>query len=140
MTAASPSQRGYSLIEVLVAFTILAMALTVLLRIFAGGLSNIDAASEYAQALRIGEAELAVPGVVEPMLPGVTRGESDGGYSWTRRVAEFRPDERPDYDDAELPPWHIAVQVRWAAGRGTRTIDLETIRIAAPGTIAGAVR
>ena len=40
-------QRGYSLIEVLVAFTILAMALTVLLKIFSAGLRNVDAASEY---------------------------------------------------------------------------------------------
>ena len=37
---------GYTLIEVLVAFTILALALTVLLRIFSGGLRNVSVSSD----------------------------------------------------------------------------------------------
>ena len=133
-------QRGYSLIEVLVAFTILAMALTVLLKIFSAGLRNVDAASEYAQAVSIAEAELAIPGILEPMQPGITQGEEDGGYSWVRDVSEFRPLNRPDYVDTPVLPYLISVEVTWSAGRGERTVRLDTIRIGAAGTVAGSIQ
>ena len=133
-------QRGYSLIEVLVAFTILAMALTVLLKIFSAGLRNVDAAGEYARAVSIAEAELAVPGILEPMQPGITQGEEDGEYRWVRDVSEFHPLNRPDYADAPIPPYLIAVEVTWPAGRGERAVRLETIRIGAAGTVAGRIQ
>ena len=133
-------QQGYSLIEVLVAFTILAMALTVLLKIFSAGLRNVDAASEYARAVSIAEAELAIPGLLEPLHPGITRGEEDGGYNWVRDVSEFRPVNRPEYAGAPIPPYLIAVEVSWPAGRGERTVRLETIRIGAAGTVAGSIQ
>ena len=133
-------QRGYSLIEVLVAFTILAMALTVLLKIFSAGLRNVDAAGEYARAVSIAEAELAVPGILELMQPGITQGEEDGGYSWVRDVSEFRPLNRPDFAGAPIPPYLIAVEVTWSAGRGERAVRLETIRIGAAGTVAGRIQ
>lgn len=133
-------QQGYSLIEVLVAFTILAMALTVLLKIFSAGLRNVDAASEYARAVSIAEAELAIPGILEPLHPGITRGEDDGGFSWVRDVSEFRPVNRPEYAGAPIPPYLITVEVTWPAGRGQRTIRLETIRIGAAGTVAGSIQ
>jgi general secretion pathway protein I len=133
-------QQGYSLIEVLVAFTILAMALTVLLKIFSAGLRNVAAAGEYAQALSIAEAELAVPGILEPLHPGITEGEESGGYSWVRDVTEFHPLDRPEYAGAPLPPYLITVEVTWPAGRGQRTIRLETIRIGVAGSIAGRIQ
>lgn len=133
-------QSGYSLIEVLVAFSILAMALTVLLKIFAAGLRNVDAASEYAQAVSIADAELAVPGVLEPLQPGITEGEEDGGYYWVRDVSEFRPVNRPDYVDTSVLPYLISVEVTWSAGRGERTVRLDTIRIGAAGTVAGRIQ
>jgi general secretion pathway protein I len=133
-------QSGYSLIEVLVAFSILAMALTVLLKIFSAGLRNVDAASEYAQAVSIADAELAVPGVLEPLQPGITEGEEDGGYYWVRDVSEFRPVNRPDYVDTPVLPYLISVEVTWSAGRGERTVRLDTIRIGAAGTVAGSIQ
>ena len=55
--------RGYTLVEVLVAFMIMALALTVLLRIFASGVRNVSVSSEYAQAVLIGESRLATAGI-----------------------------------------------------------------------------
>jgi general secretion pathway protein I len=133
-------QRGYSLIEVLVAFCILAMALTVLLKIFSAGLRNVDAAGEYARAVSIAEAELTVPGILEPLQPGITQGEEDGGYGWVRDVSEFRPANRPDYSGAPIPPYLIVVDVTWSAGRGERSVRLETVRIGAAGTVAGSIQ
>ena len=56
-------QSGYTLIEVLVAFMILALALTVLMRIFSGGLRNVSVSSDYAVATLIAESRLAATAV-----------------------------------------------------------------------------
>ena len=55
--------RGYTLVEVLVAFVIMAMALTVLLRIFSGGVRNVALSSDYAKAVLIAESRLATAGI-----------------------------------------------------------------------------
>jgi general secretion pathway protein I len=130
-------QRGYSLIEVLVAFAILAMALTVLLRIFSGGLRNVDAASEYAQAVLVAEAELAVPGILEALQPGLTDGVAEGGFEWRRQVQPYDPNS--DGAIGPILPYYIAVEVSWPSQRGKRYVQLETIRLGEAGTFAGTI-
>jgi len=125
-------QSGYSLIEVLVAFAILAMALTVLLRVFSGGLRNVDAAAGYAEAVAIADTMLASPGVVEPLVPGVIDGEGDGGYAWTRTI------EALETNDGDLvTPYRIAVSVEWRAGVAERRVEFATVRL---GTNGGSSR
>jgi len=117
-------QAGYSLIEVLVAFAILAMALTVLLRVFSGGLRNVDAAAQYAEAVTVADAMLASPGVIEPLVPGVIDGEAAGGYAWTRTI------EAVESSDSELvTPYRIAVSVEWRAGAAQRRVEFATVRL-----------
>jgi len=67
-------QSGYTLIEVLVAFMILALALTVLLRIFSGGLRNVSVSSDYAIATLIAESRLAGAGIDVPLILVTTEG------------------------------------------------------------------
>ena len=76
--------RGYTLIEVLVAFVILAMALTVLLRIFSGGVRNVAVSSDYAKAVLIAESRLATAGIDDTLAPGETDGIENGRFRWTR--------------------------------------------------------
>ena len=78
--------QGYSLIEVLVAFSILAMALSVLFRIFSTGLNNVGVASEYSLAVLVAESKLASPGVSEPLRPGRSEGIEAERFSWSRMV------------------------------------------------------
>jgi len=66
-------QQGFSLIEILVAFVILAMSLTVIFRIFSGGLRNVALSEDYAQAVLVAESQLSAIGVSEPDGGGVGR-------------------------------------------------------------------
>ncbi|HMB72394.1 MAG TPA: prepilin-type N-terminal cleavage/methylation domain-containing protein, partial [Gammaproteobacteria bacterium] len=88
MQRASGSQYGYTLIEVLVAFAILAMTLTVLYRIFAAGLNNVGASSEYLQAVQIAEARLEATGVNEALQAGRIEGIELEKFRWTQSVTE----------------------------------------------------
>lgn len=121
--------RGFSLIEVLVAFMILAMAVTVLFRIFGGGLRNVGMTAGYAQAVAIAESELAAAGVTEPLREGEAQGQSeDRRFHWRRVVQPMDP------WGSELQPvggvalFRVDVQVQWADGGEERQIDLSTLR------------
>ena len=55
--------RGFSLLEVLVAFVILAAVATALFRLFSGALANASAADEYSRAMLVAESALAGLGI-----------------------------------------------------------------------------
>ncbi|NCF16399.1 MAG: prepilin-type N-terminal cleavage/methylation domain-containing protein [Gammaproteobacteria bacterium] len=105
--------RGYTLVEVLVAFMIMALALTVLLRIFSNGVRSVAVSSDYAQAVLIGESRLATAGVDDMLAPGETSGVDGRDFSWTRRVVEYQP----------------AVDYTWPNGDKKRSIDLSTVKL-----------
>ena len=51
--------RGFSMLEVLVAFVILALVGTALFRLFSGALNNASAADDYSRAVLVAESVLA---------------------------------------------------------------------------------
>jgi len=114
---------GFSLIEVLAAFVILALVGTALFRIFAGALGNASLSAEYSRATLFAESRLASPGVETPLREGKQQGTSeDGKYAWTSSIQPYRPPgSTPDLDAAaDLMPlrlWRIAVSVSWPAPR-----------------------
>lgn len=121
--------RGYTLVEVLVAFIIMAMALTVLLRIFATGVRNISVASQYAQAVLIGESRLATAGVDAMLAPGETSGVEGKGFHWTRHVVNYEP--AVDYSTyvKGTRAYYVTVTVSWPNGDRERSIDLSTVKL-----------
>jgi general secretion pathway protein I len=129
---------GFSLIEVLAAFVILALVGTALFRIFAGALGNASLSDEYSRATLFAESRLASPGVETPLREGKQQGTSeDGKYAWTSSIQPYRPPgSTPDLDAAaDLMPlrlWRIAVSVSWPGSAGSdRSIALATVRLAA---------
>ena len=135
--ASSAASGGFSLLEVLAAFVVLALVGTALFRIFSGALGNASLSDEYSRATLYAESRLASPGVETPLREGVQQGTSDDGkYSWTARVEPYRtPGSTPDLDGTvELMPvrlWRIAVTVSWPGMAGSdRSIALATVRLA----------
>lgn len=128
-------QSGYTLIEVLVAFMILALALTVLLRIFSGGLRNVSVSSDYATATLIAESRLAAAGIDVPLTPGETSGTEGKRFEWTVSVQDYAP--WPGYRSAVkgVDAYRVTVTVEWPHGDSTRRIGLSTVRIDAEGGI-----
>lgn len=120
---------GYTLIEVLVAFVILAMALSVLLRIFSGGLRNISVSSDYALAILVAEAQLTSAGVTDALVPGETRGDKGDKFRWTRIVRNYVPLEGYAADSMPLPAYHVTVIVEWPHADGVRQVDISSIRL-----------
>lgn len=125
----SPSrQGGFSLLEVLVAFSILALSLGVLLRIFSGDGRLAGQAEEHSRAVALAQSLLAGAGVETPLRPGATGGNIDG-YEWAMSVTPFVPSGVSLPEQQPFKPYWVAVAVEWGDGGDRRSFDLGTLRL-----------
>ena len=85
---ATRRQRGFTLVEVVVAFLLLSMVLTTGFELFTAGMRRAIDLEERSQALAIAQTRLAAAGVEEKLKEGVSSGQSDDGkYRWTLTIA-----------------------------------------------------
>ena len=119
-------ERGFTLLEVLVAFAILAVAMTALLQGFGQGLTaarRTDAASE---ALAEARTMLDRVGTETALTPGVTQG-SAAGLEWRLEIAPRK--SALDQVKSERPYALLDVVVT-VAGEGGAPVSLTTVRLA----------
>lgn len=120
---------GFTLLEVLVAFTVLALIMTVLLRIFSDGFRGMTAAEVHAAAALHAQATLASVGAEIPLAPGEWSGTYDDGFRWQVRVEP--------YEEAGMivpPRAFIAYRVIAAVdGRRSGGVTLSSLRLAGAG-------
>lgn len=127
-------QQGFSLLEILIAFSILALSLGILLKIFSGGVNSAVVAEEYTAAVQIAESLLATTGVETPLQPGQTSGLENNKYHWLVEVNpfQFNP-ENIDLSTLTTVLFKIKVTVSWGdnnSGDADRQIVLTTLKLA----------
>jgi general secretion pathway protein I len=129
--AASLSRRsdGFTLIEVLVAFTIAAVLLVAVLRILTLGLDGGKRAEAFTKATIIAESTLDAIGVVTPLKPGEAAELRDGPFRILASVDRFHePGEATD-GARYLVFYRVSATVSWLEGRRRRTVSLSTLRL-----------
>ncbi len=125
-------QRGFTLIEVVVAFVLLAVVLTLAFEVFSKGLARAGQFEERSQALMIAQSQLAAAGVEQALREGETQGEStDHRFQWSTRVTRTDEGLKP----GQAPPsayalYRIDVYVTWQDGQGRpQGLPLSTLAI-----------
>jgi general secretion pathway protein I len=128
-------QRGFSLLEILIAFSILALSLGILLKIFSGGVNTAGVAEEYTVAVQIAESLMAQTGVESPLRQGEANGLENEKYYWRVSVSPFQfVAEDLDVSAIAAELFKIRVTVNWgddarADGDG-RQVELITLKLA----------
>lgn len=133
---AGTRERGYTLLEIIIAFAVLGLALVLLLGTLSGGLRQVRGSADSARAALHARSLLDVVGVGEPLEPGRREGGFDAGrYRW---VLEVEPYADPVHGpDAPVDPYgprlmHLRLQVQWGEGGPRERLRLETLRLVQP--------
>ena len=126
-------QRGFTLIEVIIAFALLALALTLLLGSLSGAARQVRQAEDTSRATLHAQSLLATVGVGETLEPGREEGEfEDGRYRWTLEITPYLdPLKRASPLSSPQGPRLLQLQlaVRWGEGAGQR-LQWQTLRMA----------
>ena len=124
--------RGFTLIEVVVAFVLLALILGVSFEIFTRGMSRAGELDDRARALVVAQSRLAATGAEEAIKEGVATGETeDRRFQWT--VTVRRADEVAAGADGKAPTsayalYRVDVHVAWrGADAGDHALDMATL-------------
>jgi general secretion pathway protein I len=119
-------QTGMSLLEVLVAFAILALVLGVIMQIFSSGMRASRLGESYSKAVLLAESKLAefTPVVGDPINE---QGEFGKQYRWRIQIEPF--DDGGVFENANAVGLSLLrVEVEWSDGDKQKRVALSTLR------------
>jgi general secretion pathway protein I len=115
-------EEGYTLLEVLVAFVILAGAVIMSFRIFGDGLHRLNEADRQIKMVTVGQDLMSRLQLATHLAAGTTTGHS-GQFGWTITLTRY-----PDKDTAPqgVSLFHARIDIREDKSGGTTSYGLET--------------
>lgn len=123
---ARSGQRGFTLMEVLVAFTIFAFSFGAILQVFSSGAHNARVSRAYAAALGHAQSQLERLGIEEPLEAGQTTGVLDDGMAWRLEVTPYAQEPT---EDSLLRAFVVRASVTWRDGGREREVTLSSLRL-----------
>ena len=131
MSRLSRSQ-GFSLLEILVAFAIAAMALGMLYRVTGNNARQAGGLMQQERAMLLAESLLAAYETVPPQ--GLNESAQGNDYAW---AISSRPYQTPANSAPQAARLHeVQVSVHWLDGNAPRSFELASLRperLAVPG-------
>jgi general secretion pathway protein I len=131
----SEKNKGFTLIEVVVALAILGVGLTVIIELFSGGLRLATASMEYTKAVNYARTKMEEVAVKSALEVGTGEGESDDkAFRWqvaVKKVDLLPIDKSMDYK----PPielFQVKIDVFWKSGSKERSTSLESLKAIKP--------
>ncbi|MBB5372211.1 type IV pilus modification PilV family protein [Acidocella aromatica] len=110
---------GFTLLEVMVAFVIAALASLVLYQVAFNASAQALTAAHYQEALVRAQSRLAALGPLTQLQPGRSAGDDGGGFSWEMSII-------PEQSNGQITLYAVRLTERF----GTRAVTLTTERVA----------
>lgn len=125
--APQSSESGFTLVETLVAFAILAVSLAALSQSLSGGLRSVAKAERVIIATSLARSILNRVGTDLPLAPGRRNGQADGGLAWSAEISPANELIAGGSSGANFTPYRVVIEVKDGGGI---LIDLETLKLA----------
>jgi general secretion pathway protein I len=125
---------GFTLLEVVVALVITALAVVGLFQAASGGLLAVSAAGRVEEAIQRAQSHLAAVGRSAALIQGEFTDDDGGGYHWRLRARPIgtRQVAAPDGNaTASATLFDVEVAISWPGRSGERSVVLKTMRLSA---------
>jgi general secretion pathway protein I len=135
LPALSRRTAGFTLLEVLIAFVIAALAIGAMVHAVGNGLASSRAAAHYQEAVSRARSHLDVAMHGTAVVPADTEGDDGGGFHWRMRVtpAASTTGQLPGFarrTAATVTLFAVSVTISWHDVHGTREVRLDSARVA----------
>ena len=124
----SNTNRGFALIEILVAVSVLAISLVVIFQLFSGGLKSRKLSEQYARGVFHAREKMAEILLTPVLSEGETQGEFEDAYEWQAVVTRVVSGD----DEEKLPVvlLNIKIQINWREGEKEKSFVIDTLKTA----------
>lgn len=119
-------QKGFTLLEVLVALAVMAIAVTMVAQLFSANLRSVAASVDTAQALVRAEARIREIISNDSMTEKVWNETADDGYRYNVSVSEILKDRT---DNLNVKLMEINLTIYWTAGLKEKKFNLRTVKM-----------
>jgi general secretion pathway protein I len=126
--------RGFTLIETLVAISILSVSLVVLMQLFSGGLKSSRLSDEYTRGIFHAREKMDEILLAGELSEGIIGGEFDDGFKWKAEALRL---DMPEAKNVDLPfrAFNIRVAVTWDAGGREKQFSVSAIKLVRPSRV-----
>lgn len=122
--------KGFTLIEVVVALAILGVGLIVIIELFSAGLRLGKTSEEYTKAVEYARMKMEEIAVQRSVEEGIEEGEFDDVFRW--RVGAKKMDILPIEKSSDFKPpvdlYQIQVNITWKSGSKERSVGIESYK------------
>jgi general secretion pathway protein I len=131
--SARRTNRGFTLLEVMLAFVIFAISFATVLEIMAGSMRSVRRASEDTEVALLAQSVMDLVGVEIPIEEGQFSGTSMERYDWQLDIYLYQSggDETGTQELAELSGielYGVELTVGWQSGRHERDMRFNTVK------------
>lgn len=125
--------RGFTLLEVMLAFVIFALSFAVVLEIMSGSIRGIQRAKDDTEVALLAQSLIDQAGIEIPLEEGEYTGEELDRYRWQLGIYLYASGDTDSYERelAELSGvelYQVTLDVEWQAGMRERSAHFSTIR------------
>ena len=128
----SPQSAGFTLLEVVVALAIAAMALGGLFQAGSGGMFAVDTAARAQEAVQRAQSHLAAVGRDAALVQCDFTDDDGGGFRWRLRVRPVATHQALAPGSNSAVPatlYDVEVAISWPGRSGDRSVVLKTLRL-----------
>ena len=125
-TTPSNATGGFALIEILVAVSVLAISLVVIMQLFSGGLKARKLSEEYARGIFHAREKMAEILLAPDLSEGETQGKFEDGYQWRAVITRIIPEGREENIPVDL--LNIKVSILWPEGEKEKDFAISTLK------------